>query len=374
MNDSRWSYEGILPYFRKSERYHDPQVDLKQHGLDGPVFLVTPSSSGRNYALRNPLKAAWMAAGIQEITDESSGSPLGISEALESRSNGSRLIASEAYSLNGVEVMTETLVSRVLLEDKDGQKIATAVELADGTTYLAKREVILSAGAFRTPQVLLLSGIGPTTLLAQHGISQIVDAPQVGKNLFDHMGVTQYFRLRHPESGAGVGSPHWTDPKLQTGNPLDWVVCHLVPKEGLKAALSKDEPNVTDEHPLLEPPRCHVETVLQYAAAKGANPKIQLDGTHVSSHVVGMLPTSRGSITLQSRDPAMAPIIDLNYYATEADRYVMRVGLRKFMEAVCDTAAGQEMIISETVADGLSPMKSTSTDEEIDKRVFQASQ
>ena len=372
LGDSRWSYQGLLPYFRKSEQHQDPEVDLKQHGRDGPVPLCSVSSSGRNYPLRDQLKSAWISAGVDLNLDANSGSSLGIGEAVECRINGSRLIASEAYSLKGVKVMTDTLVKRVLIKEKDGEKTACGVELADGRTCLSKREIVLSAGAYRTPQILLLSGVGSATELARHGITQVVDAPEVGQNLYDHMGVKQFWRLRHPDTGAAVGSSKWTDPAFQTGNPLDYVVCHLVSQEGMKAALSKDEGHVTDDHPLLKPLRCHVETAMQYAAVSKANPVVPLDGTHVSSHVMGMLPTSRGSVTLESTDPAAAPIIDMNYYGTEADRYVMREGLRKFMDVIHNTPAGQAIIASETVPEGFEPLTASSTDEQIDKRVAQA--
>jgi choline dehydrogenase-like flavoprotein len=370
--NSRWSYEGLLPYFRKSERHFDPGVDVKQHGLDGPVSLASVSSTGRNYPLRDLFKSALESAGIHEIADANAGSPFGIGEATEARLNDLRLIASEAYSLKGVRVMTETLVHRLLIEDQHGRKVATGVMLADGTMYHAEREVILCAGAYRTPQVLLLSGIGPAAELARLGIEQVVEAPHVGKNLFEHMGTKQLLRLRHPEAGAAAGSPQWTDPAFQKGNALDWVVCHSVPVDGLKAALAADESEVTNEHPLLDEQGCHVEVLLQYITSREANPKIPPDGTHITSLVIALHPTSRGSIALTSVDPTDAPLIDMNCYATQADRYVMREGLRKFAEVIHETAAGQEMIIGEAVPDGLPPLTSSSTDEDIDRRVAQA--
>ena len=315
-----------------------------------------------------------MAAGVQEIRDPTSTSPLGIGEATESRIGGSRLIASEAYSLTGVHVITESMVRRILLDEKVDRKRAIGVELINGRIFFARREVILSAGAYRTPQILLLSGIGPAEELARHDIVQLVDAPCVGKNLFGHMGLKQYWKLRHPEIGAAVGSPYWIDPAFHTGNPVDYVVCHSVPHEGLKHALALDEPGITNEHPLLEPLRCHVETIMQYAGANKADPAIALDGTHTFSLVMGMLPTSRGSVTLQSKDPTENPLIDPNYYATRADRYVIREGVRKFMEVVHDTPGGQEMIACETVPDGLPALCPSSTDKDIDVRVAQSGQ
>jgi choline dehydrogenase-like flavoprotein len=93
-------------------------------------------------------------------------------------------------------VMTETLVNRVIVEKRDGKQVAIRVELANGELLSAKKEIIISAGAYRTPQVLLLSGIGPAEELRKHGIEQVVKLPEVGSNLHDHMGVGQSYALR----------------------------------------------------------------------------------------------------------------------------------------------------------------------------------
>lgn len=106
-----------------------------------------------------------------------------------------------------------------------------------------------------------------------------------------------------------------------------------------------------------------------YAAANPENPIIPMDGTHVTTSVMGLLPTSRGSVRLRSTDPADAPLIDPDYYATEADRYVMRTGLKKLAEVLLETEAGRDIVESEVVSDGLVPVTTSSTDEEIDAHV-----
>lgn len=94
-------------------------------------------------------------------------------------------------SLAGAQIITKTLVKRILVESRGSAKVATGVQLADGQTYLANKEAILLAGAYRTPQVLLLSGIGRTQDLEPHGITQIIDASCVGQGLHDHTSVDQ---------------------------------------------------------------------------------------------------------------------------------------------------------------------------------------
>ncbi|MCJ1237306.1 hypothetical protein MMC14_005291 [Varicellaria rhodocarpa] len=323
-------YNDWARLFRKTEHHHDEKsVNTEIHGVEGPIRTESVSSTGRKYPLRDQIKAAWASAGVHETADMNSGSPLGVGELVENRQNGMRQLASTSYDLSRVKVITETLVKCVMIDDENQ---ATGVELSDGAKIAARREVIISSGAYRTPQVLMLSGIGPSDELKKHGIAQKVHSPGVGKNFHDHFAVTQWWALRHPEKNLAMGSPGWTDPSLFRGLPMDFVTTQSVPLEGLKRALTIDEGRlVGHEHPLVHSPRAHHETYVVYAGANAENPKISLDDSHITTSIVIMLLTSRGLITLASKDPSDAPLIHPNYCATEADRYVFREGLIKIM-------------------------------------------
>ena len=305
---------------------------------------------------------------MEEVADPNAGSPIGVGEVEECSEKGQIMNASDAYPLNAVELKTNSTVKRILFKDEDRNKIAHGVELTNGKTYFAIREVIVSAGAYRTPQLLMLSGIGPTSELSKHGIKPILNSPEVGKNLHSHLQVKQFWKLRNPELGASIGSSQWDTENNTKGSPIDFLVTQQVNLNRLRVALSADEKDVEKSHPLLQL-RGHVESSIEYTAYNEVNPKILTDGTHVTSHVIGMLPTSRGSVTISSSDPSAAPVINPNYYATEADKFVMREGLRKFAYVMKETPSGKEMVESETVSDGRVPMTAFSTDEEIDKRV-----
>jgi choline dehydrogenase-like flavoprotein len=189
------------------------------------------------------------------VTDINGGSPLGLAEIIESHTKGQRVIASTAYLLNGVTGMSSTLARKIIIS-QDGKNVEKGVELADGRKLAAEREVILSAGSLRTPQILMLSGIGPAEELQRHSIKQVVDSPEVGKTLWDHLALAQLWKLRHPEIGAAVGSPQFTDPAFMNGNPMDWLTTTSVPHEGLKAALFRDlDGPVQNDHPLLVSPK-----------------------------------------------------------------------------------------------------------------------
>jgi len=242
-----------------------------------------------------------------------------MADIVESRIKGKRVVASAAYSLEGVTVMTPTIARRVIIPSLN---FVTGVELADGRIFAARREVILSAGSIRTPQLLMLSGIGAAKELEKHGIGQIVDAPEVGRNLWDHLGLIVTYKLRHPEIGTAVGSPGWVDPLFQNGNPIDWFTTSSVPREALKAALSQDSgTDIPDDHHLLSSPRCHLAFFVQYVGRP-------IDGTLITGYALNKLPPSRRRVSLASSDPGDKPKFDNNHFSTEADRYRLRTGLR----------------------------------------------
>ncbi|MCJ1436767.1 hypothetical protein MMC27_006149 [Xylographa pallens] len=374
-SDDRWTYNSLLPYFRRSEHHFDPSADSAQHGFDGPMHTVSVSASGRHYPLRETILEAWLHLGLDKIDDANNGAPLGIAELVENRRDGLRQLTSTVYPLKGVHVMTNTLVGKILLSHDGQGTIATGVELEDKRRFYVKAagEVILSAGAYRSPQLLMLSGIGDSEALTQHGIPTQVHLPSVGKNLHDHLILFRYWKLRHPEKGLAMGSPAFTDPAFGRGNPLDWVVTMPVPLEGLKAAIQADEGKAVDgEHSLVKGPRCHLEMNVLYAAFGGEQIGLQIpiDGSSIMTYCMPCLPTSRGTVSLGSTDPAKPPIIDPNYYATEADRFVMREGWRTMSRLMLETHQGKQLVADEVLPAGHQSLASDASDELIDARVI----
>lgn len=369
VGDERYSWEGFLPYFRRTETHFDGGVRGKEgveegvHGHEGPVHTVSVRSSGRRYSLREPILKAWAELGVarQVSGDINDGSPLGVAEVVEARKNGKRVIASEVYPLGGVTVMSSTLVRRVVISSNNqGEKVATSVELADGGTFDASKEVILSAGAFRTPQLLMLSGVGPGDELKRLGIECIVDSPEVGKNLWDHLVLFQQWKLRDPDSAGAVGSAKFnTDPTFLKGNAMDWYTTVSVPKDELKSVLENDKEEVLDL--LLAEPRCHLGLLVNYVG-------LPIDGSLITTFLLNLLPTARGEITLSSTDPAENPRVDHDHYSTEADRYRLRTGVR-MAKKLMGTSAGKEVVVGEVVEEHLEAISDAATDAEIDVRI-----
>ncbi|KAF1952822.1 putative glucose-methanol-choline oxidoreductase [Byssothecium circinans] len=369
VKDDKWSYDGLLPYFKRSEKHFDPNGDPAQHGFDGPVVTAPVTSSGRKFPLREPVLKLWQNLGLKHIPDANNGHPQGIADLVENWKDGKRQIVSETYSLAGVNVLTEKPVRRVLVND---DKVAVGVELANGEKLSVKEggQVVVSSGAYNTPKVLQLSGIGNPDELSKHGIDTVVDLPAVGTNLFDHLMLFRYWKLRHPEQGLALGSPKFGGPNYEKGGPVDWLVTAPIPAAPYKSALEKDVGPVSDDHPLLQN-RSHLEMNLLYAAigsdAQGLT--IPMDGNSIMTFYMGCLPTSRGTVTLSSSDPEASPAIDPNYYATEADKHVMRSGFRMHTKLMFDTPEGKDLVVEEYTPPGHKVASLDASDELIDKRI-----
>lgn len=373
VNDKRWSYDGQLPYFRKTETHHDPDADPNQHGFNGPIHS-TPAL-GRTYPLTKQLREAYMSIGVKPIHDHNGGNNKGMAPHIETWYKGKRQPAGKAYGLKGVDILTETTVAKIILSDNHSPpKKATGVVLTSGETLTASKEVIISCGAIRTPQLLMLSGIGPADELKKHNIPLLVSSPAVGKSLYDHGAVTQFYRIHNPEKALCAPALIGADPTYLQGFPTDYIIAESAPSSLLAPTLSKDDPSTSSSdlstHPHLFPPRSHYEILPMYAPTEVplTNMNIPLDSSIISIGILNLLPTSRGSVTLATTSPTDPPLIDPNYYTTETDRCIMRAALRRNIAAFSSPAA-KEVVKEEVPPEGYPALTINSTDQELDARV-----
>ncbi|KAK0621564.1 hypothetical protein B0T17DRAFT_508902 [Bombardia bombarda] len=365
VGDNRWSYEGIKPWLIKSEHFHDredSEASPDGHGFDGPmhIYPVSASESGsREYLLRDPVKAAWTELGVSPNPRKTGGSIAGLTEMYENADpSGQRQPSNKAYPLDNVKVLTNTVVSKVTF---DGTT-ATGVELADGTKIKAAKEVILTAGAYRTPQVLMLSGIGPAATLAEHGIPLVHDSPHVGQNLHDHFAVYFAFRVRDASAGYALGGQHaaWANPGLYKYLPWNWVVNGPIPAS-LRAKHDQQEK------------RNLIEIISLYAPP--GIPGIPVDGTHIATSTMLLRPTSRGSVSIRSANPADPPRIVPNYFSTALDRDTLVYAARTTLKALLDTDALRPVVEAESppkfpgVEGELAPLTADASDEAIEDRI-----
>ncbi|RYP43608.1 hypothetical protein DL770_011550 [Monosporascus sp. CRB-9-2] len=371
VNDSRWSYDGLLPFMRKSESFWSEVINRDQHGHCGPLPIQSVTSTNREFPLRDRVLRAWAELGIEALPgfDGNAGNPLGVGDLQENKNGGRREIAAAVYPLKGATVLTDTLVEKVMIEKiPHGTGLsAVGIKLAGGVEVRG-RQTILSAGAIRSPQVLMLSGIGPAEELAKFDIPVLLDQPGVGRNLSDHGILYHAWKVKDPSAGwaLGSGNPLFNKPQYGYGTPGDFIVSTDVSKNGLIAAIAEDEGATPDPatHPLLANKRTFTEHMLIYAAAP--------DGSLITSVLITLLPTSRGSVKLSSADIRDAPLIDPNYLGSAVDRYVARKGLKlqvKYLGSDA-TVIGREILDGEAGAPGFDEVLSVnSTDEYIDARL-----
>ncbi|CAH0023616.1 unnamed protein product [Clonostachys rhizophaga] len=369
VGDDRWSYEGLLPYMKASEQFRSPDRNPGQHGFNGPVHAQTVTSTGRKYPLREPVLGSWQEIGYTPAPnfDGNSGSPIGIADVCENRNDGRRQIASVVYPLDGITVLTETFVQNILINGTGDLVVAEGIKLSNGTDIKAKH-VVLSAGALRTPQLLMLSGVGPQDELQKYNIPVKVLSPDVGKNLIDHSIIDTNWKIKNPSQGWAPGSnnPLFQQPEFSLGQAQDFMVCDTVPRVGLIAAIAADEGAEPDEssHPLLrKDDRTFLELNLKYGYSK--------DGSSLNFQSYMMLSQTRGTVTLGSTNAKDFPIVDPKYFSTEVERYVHRQGLRAIfrLAGTDNTTLGRDILAGEVVPASQVPLRGDITDAELDQRL-----
>lgn len=316
-----WDYKSCLPYFRRSET-SDTGANAYRGG-DGPLSV----EGGK---LQSPIFDAFLAAAEDAghpISDDLNGEqPEGFARIQATKKDGKRCSTAVAYLLPALSrpnltLMTDTHVARVQVED--GR--ATGVVLIDGkqeTTLTATREVILSGGAINSPQLLMLSGIGPADHLAEHGIAVKHDLPGVGSNLQDHADVLISYRTREPISVAWLNSPV---NKAMVG--AQW----LLTRTGIVSSnifevggLFRSAPGVNRSDL-----QVHLAPVMVEYGEKGI---LLFEGYTV--HLSQLRQESRGTIRLKSADPLQAPAIRFNFLTTDRDRQDFRDGIARIREIV----------------------------------------
>lgn len=315
LGNEGWGWSDVLPYFRKLESYDrgDPEI----RGRNGPI-KVTLRSDWERDPLSDAYLAACHEAGIPLVEDYNDGNPEGASYLQQNSDRGRRCSAAAAYlkparGRPNLEVRTEALTSRVLLE----QGRAVGVEYRRGgkaaATARASGEVILSAGAIQSPQILELSGIGDPKVLRQAGIDVRHVLPGVGEDLIDHLQVRFTYECHPPITINDLMNRPWT--KLRHG------LSYLVARRGLLSTTSSTVHAIARSDPSLERP----DLKIQLAQISGQNRYSRSKGQGIdpySGFSIGVFilhPRWRGRLHVKSADPEAPPVIQANYLSNEDD-------------------------------------------------------
>lgn len=194
-----WKFSEVLPYFRKMETFEDGPNDWR--GGDGPMQITRAKAA---HKLFDVFIESGRQAGFELTPDHNAYKQEGMHIAQSFIYNGVRWSSPKAYLYpvlhrNNLQLLKNAMVNRVIVEN--GQALGIEVAVKGGEAkILANREVIISAGAMNSPKLLMLSGIGDPTELAEHGIAVRAATPQVGKNLQNHPGVDIQFSTRYQDS------------------------------------------------------------------------------------------------------------------------------------------------------------------------------
>ena len=310
-----WDYAHCLPYFRRAET--SSRGANFYRGGDGPLSTEVGK-------LQSPIFDAFLAAAADaghSISEDLNGAqPEGFARLDSTKKNGRRCSAAVAYlhpvaSRPNLKIRTGAHVLKIVFE----RRRAIGVRFQVGGQNIearAEREVILSAGAINSPQILMLSGIGSEDELKRHGIPLLHPLPGVGANLQDHMDLALSFRCRRKVSLAWLENPL---AKLAVG--ARW----LIDRSGVVASNIYEvggfiRSRTGIQHPNLQ---FHLGPVMLEPGAKGI---VLAEGFMV--HLSQLRQESRGRIRLRSRDPSDAPLIEFDFLATENDRQEFRDGLR----------------------------------------------
>jgi len=315
-----WSFADVLPYFRKSE--DSWRGEGPYHGAGGPV-AVRPIDSP--LLLHEEMMATAAAAGFAISDDLAGAQPEGFARGEQTVDrHGRRVSAATAYlkpamGRQNLDVRSGVLVRRLVFE---GQR-CVGVEIDHGgapKVIRARREVIVSGGAYNSPHLLLLSGIGPAAHLKDHGIAVLHDSPGVGRNLQEHPTASLEWNAREPVTF--LSQLRWDRIAL---NSLRWALTGSGPM-----ATQVNSCNVVIRTaPQLERPDLQIMVnPIRFDAAPWG-PLLRPEQEHVFwAGLVQLHPESRGWVELRSADPREVAAVTLNAMAEEADREQMRRAIR----------------------------------------------
>lgn len=381
-----WSYDDVLPYFKKSEGLvpnEDIPIDAPAHNTDGPlgVSVRSPIISGA----REFVDAA-IAAGIPrgDYNGRDRGGPNGVVSLLQTSTRAGKrsstyraFLESSAEQRPNLTIITGAHVTRVILDRASGRTIATGIEYRTSTgearTITAAKEIVLSGGAIGSPHLLLLSGIGPRRELEAVGVACQVDSPHVGKHLKDHLQVALFF----PAPGAGVsmseiGVSFGPDALRAPAGPLpaDPADDAAMPPE-LQALKQEAERRLAEwrstgrgllssslydacawfstglgDHHTHDAQigffacgynaelwrKCLRVDTDQYFDDAAARLAVNAESILVLANPVQ--PHSEGEIVLETAEPTAHPSIRMNYFADPHDRRVMVAVMRRVLDVV----------------------------------------
>lgn len=324
-----WNWSNVEPYFKKMESWKGEESPFR--GKSGPVGVSNVENDV--HPLTNKYLEAGQELGFPYNRDYNGSHMEGVAVYQTTTFNGLRVSSASAYIAKkkrskNLKVISNALVTKLIFEGKR----VVGISFSQGnkeTKVLTRGEVILSAGALSSPQLLYLSGLGPANELKSHGISVLQDMPHVGRHLQDHIGVDFTLVVNRPSLNQKLRPVLG---KLMVG--LEYLFLRSGP---LAMSLNQAGGFVKSEPSLGSPDLQLYFSPLSYSTApQGKRPLMSPDPyPAVRLGFNPTKPTSEGWISLESPDPLKSPKFVGNYLSTEEDKKVMISGMhlmRKFLQ------------------------------------------
>jgi choline dehydrogenase-like flavoprotein len=335
LGNEGWAWDDVLPWFKRSENNERGGDDL--HGAGGPLN-VADQRSPRN------IGDAFIEAGaeIQARRNDDFNGPEqeGIGFYQVTQKDGERYSAAKAYltphlSRPNLTVVTKARVAKILIENKRAVGVAY-IHQGKRIEIKAKQEVIVSGGAFGSPQTLLLSGIGPKDELQKHGIDVVHELPGVGQNLQDHVDYTAAYKSPSKDTlGVSLSSTIAIAKGIMEWRRQRTGVVTTPFAEGGAFLKTKSD---------LDRPDIQLHFVVGIVDDHNRKPHL---GNGYSCHICVLRPKSRGRVGLNSNNPKHDPLIDPGFFSDERDLDTMAAGVRmtrQLLEApALDPYRGKEL-------------------------------
>jgi choline dehydrogenase-like flavoprotein len=311
-----WGYADVLPYFRRSE--HNERFDDAFHGRGGPLNVMDQPSP-------NPssVKFVESAAALQlPRNDDFNGARQeGFGLYQTTQKGGERWSAARAYveplaEKPNLAIKTKALVERILIEE--GRAVGVVIKRGRRReTLRARGAVILSGGAFNSPQILMLSGIGPGAELQRHGIAVTRDCAAVGADLQDHIDYVASWQTASTEPFGDSPTGSW--------RMLKAMIEHRLKRTGIMTTCFAEGGGFWASSTDAPAPDVQYHFVPAMLEDHG---RAKVKGHGFSIHACVLRPFSRGSVTLNSADAAAPPRIDPNFLSDPRDLDVLKAGVR----------------------------------------------
>ena len=345
LGNAGWSYDDVLPFFRQSETNLGANIDPGFHGSNGPLII---SDRSYTHPLSDQFVASAVATGMTHNHDFNGQNQAGVGRYQVAQKKSKRCSAATAFlhpiaDRPNLKIITGAHVRRIII--KDGKALGVSYQVDNRVNHaFASQEVILSAGAIGSPQLLMLSGIGPADELAKHNIKMHAHLPGVGKNLQDHLNVSVLARTKGADSLYGINKGMGA---ITTGLRYFWNKSGPGGSNAAESgafASSSFSPNRPDIQLHFIPLMIFPKPV----------PEIKQHG--VTIHACNLRPTDAGQVTLASDKPKDAPIIDQRFLQTQGniDRlresvYMCRDILNSgpFAQLICNEYAPGNEVLSD---------------------------